>query len=228
MTPCARQSPRSANGSTPEPLTLHALSQSLTVQPVNRSPSSPSLSMVLLSPSYASHSSVLAPAHYAAHHIAHHAPAVLASSQSSPPVLPACACQSGNRTAQGTPQPARQPLAAAERAALLRRRRAVIAARFAALANGRQRASSRPAAGTVTDENGQPVALFHPSPRGCSLLGRGVESDPILAPSERRALRVDVEIARDAELWAIGRASPCYWLTLPAVPTLAPRGGCGC
>lgn len=155
----------------------------------------------------------------------HHAPAVLASSQSSSPVLPACACQSGNRTTQGAPQPARQPLTAAERVALLQRRRAVIAARFAALANGRQR--NRAAVGTVTDENGQPVALFHPSPRRGSLLCAD-SAEPILAPAERRAVRLAVALDRDRIEWELGRASPCRWLVaLPAVPTLAPRGGCG-
>lgn len=74
-------------------------------------------------------------------------------------------------------------------------RRSLIASRCRALGLGRRssfNAESR---------------SFAPSPRYNP-------DEPLLSPGERARVHLEVEVARDMELWDIGRATPCMWLEI--------------
>lgn len=91
-------------------------------------------------------------------------------------------------------------LPAAERLALLSRRGALLRERAHALGLGlRVRAADHDRPGFA------PVAR--------QSLAQ-IEACPLLSEAEKRAVRLEVAIARDADEWALGRASPCYWLTV--------------
>lgn len=103
------------------------------------------------------------------------------------------------------------PASTADRLAKLAARRAVIVARCALLRAGLHHAPHH------TPEIGE---TLRPVARQSARL---IDAEPILSSVERARVRLDVEIARDADLWQIGRASPCYWLaplSLSALSTL--------
>lgn len=121
---------------------------------------------------------------------AHHGPAVLTASTT-------------------TPAPATVSRATvAGRLAKLSARRALLIARAQAISASLR--SSRTATTASTETGG--VETWRPAARG-SLIGAH-DAEPILTPAERLRVRLAVQIARDAAEWEIGRAVPCYWLTV--------------
>lgn len=97
----------------------------------------------------------------------------------------------------------RVALTSGQRAEMLARRRVLLIERARALGLA---SSSRPSSPT-----GESVDGFAPIPR--QSLAQ-IERCPLLSRAERQRVRLEVELSRDAELWAVGRGSPCMWLAV--------------